>query len=84
MSDGPIVHVYYGPDHEIAAFCDSINREPVLSYRATNTTGAMVDGRPLPDGWVLTTADGEEWIVGAWEIDGVDDAVVKAQQHLGG
>jgi hypothetical protein len=57
--------------------------EPILHYRTGSTTKARDDRRQLiPDGWVLAYGDGDEWIVGAWDLDGVDDAVAKAKEHL--
>jgi hypothetical protein len=73
------VHVYQGPDHEVADWYDenNPNREPVLTYRDTNTTGARVKGRLTPDGWVLDIGDGDEWIVGAWDVDTAPVAAAK-------
>lgn len=75
------IHVDYNPEHSAMRF--DPDGEPVLAYRTECTTGAKdSDGRPLPDGWVLHTSDGDEWIVGAWDLDGVDDAVAKARGWL--
>jgi hypothetical protein len=80
----PTIHVDYNPEHSPMTMQDT-NGEPILHYRAGSTTKATDrQGRLVPDGWVLTTADGDEWIVGAWDLDGVDDAVVRAKQHLTG
>lgn len=83
MGSNPTVHVFYGRDHDIATFADSVNGEPLVFYRDACTTQATdSDGRPLPDGWVLSLGDGDEWIIGAWDIDGVDVAVSKAGEYL--
>jgi hypothetical protein len=75
------IHVDYNPDHSAMTFNDA--GEPILTYRTSCTTKARdTNGRPLPDGWVLHTSDGDEWIVGAWDLDGVDDAVAKAKDWL--
>jgi hypothetical protein len=87
MTDDINIHVYYSPDHEAMTFGD-INQEPILCYRTTGTTGAPVrdhkTGRyqRVIDGWVLHTPDGDEWITGCWDLDGVDAAVAKARDHL--
>lgn len=86
MSDQvPTIHVYYGPDHEITAFVDEHLREgdALLSYRHHSTTNARDErGDAIPDGWILTYPDGDEEIVGAWDIDGVDQAVNRSKELL--
>ncbi|MEB4208772.1 hypothetical protein [Mycobacterium sp. 94-17] len=80
------IHVDYAADHEAMRF--NANQEPILSYRSWSTTGARVADhksnrdRQVIDGWVLNTPDGDEWITGCWELDGVDNAVEKARGYL--
>lgn len=78
--DDVTIYVDYNPDHTALVFNDA--GDPILAYRSSNTTGARVGGRLVADGWVLHTADGEEYIVGAWDLDGVDDAVAEAKAWL--
>lgn len=78
----PIIHVYYGPDHEMVDWLDQLPPGAyILTYRDSSTTGARGKGQRVPDGWVLDTGDGDEYIVGAWDLD-VDQAVAKAQDYL--
>lgn len=78
--DDITIHVDYNPDHTAWVFNDT--GDPILAYRSWGTTGARVGDHLVADGWVLHTADGEEYIVGAWDLDGVEDAVAKAKAWL--
>ncbi|MGA9614323.1 MAG: hypothetical protein WA622_27030 [Mycobacterium sp.] len=76
------IHVDYSSENEeppprgkLLTF-DDTNGEPILRYRGWSTTRNR-----FPDGWVLDTADGDEYIVGAWDLD-LDQAVTRAQEHL--
>ncbi|VEG48519.1 Uncharacterised protein [Mycolicibacterium chitae] len=76
----PTIQVDYAPEHEAAPF--NAAGDPILAYRSTATTGATRDGKPRPDGWVLFTADGEEFITGLTSLTDVDRAVADAEDHL--
>lgn len=78
MSQAPTVHVDFNPEHAALTF-DDTKGEPILAYQTSSSTGLS-----HPDGWVLYTADGDQWIVGSWDIDGVDEAVAKAKKHISG
>lgn len=76
----PTIQVDYAPEHEAATF--NAAGDPILAYRSSATTGATRDGKPRPDGWVLFTADGEEFITGLTSLTDVDRAVADAEDHL--
>lgn len=83
----PTIHVYYGPDHELVEWLDHLpDGDYFLTYRgwSTKSGSSRVAGKRvrIPDGWVLDTRDGDEHIVGAWDLD-VDEAVQRAQDYLG-
>ena len=68
-NSAPTIHVYYGPDQEIAAFVDQHLREgdALLTYRSGSTTRAGDErGKLIPDGWVLSYNGGDEHIV--WSL----------------
>jgi hypothetical protein len=54
---------------------------PFIEYREGSTTRARdLNGRLVPDGWVLNYGDGDEYILGAW--DSAEEAVAAAKEHL--
>ncbi|MDH6247257.1 hypothetical protein [Mycobacterium sp. OTB74] len=79
--DLPQIHVDFNPEHSGIQFDD--NGTPILAYRSGCTTKARDQhGRPIPDGWVLHTADSDEYIVGNYDLTDVDRAVEAARLHL--
>lgn len=68
-------------DGEPMTFDDS--ETPILRYRTWSTTGLTDEhGKPLPDGWILHTADGDERIMASRFVDDVDEVVADAKEHL--
>ncbi|MCH5645699.1 hypothetical protein [Gordonia sp. ABSL49_1] len=71
------IHVDYNAEHQMMTFGDT-NGEPILYYRSV----ATVQHATTPDGWVLATVDGEEWITGVTGLVDVDKAISAAQAWL--
>jgi hypothetical protein len=68
-------------DGEPMTFDDS--ETPILRYRTWSTTGLEDEhGKSLPDGWILHTADGDEWIMASRFPDDVDEVVADAKEYL--
>jgi len=85
MGNHATIHVYYGPEHEIAAFCDQHlqDGDALLTYRDRSTTGVREHGGSLiSDGWVLSYPDGDEDIIGVWDISQANEAYAKAQEYF--
>jgi hypothetical protein len=76
------VHVDTRPEHDAMTFAET-NGEPILSFRQGSTTGLKDEhGKPLPDGWILYTEDGEQRIMASRFRDGVDEVIHDAQEWL--
>lgn len=84
MHEGPTVHVFFGPDHEVAAFINKnlIDGDGVLSY----CRGAVDrKGEPIPDGWALFfgTKDAvNRWFIGLSDTNDLETAVSEAKRYL--
>jgi hypothetical protein len=76
------VHIDTRPEHDAMTFAET-NGEPILSFREASTTGLKdAHGKPLPDGWILYTEDGEQQIMASRFRDDVDEVVADAKEYL--
>lgn len=79
--DGGTILIDFAGEYSAARF--NASGDPIISYRSACTTGVQdLRGRLIPDGWVLHTADGNEFILGVWGIDEYERALAAATAQL--
>jgi len=91
------IHVDYSPEYGAVTFntdrepiltyrTRSTTGEAARDYQTGQPDAATglvrEDDFEVIDGWVLHTPDGQEWILGCWDLDDVDDAMAKARGYL--